>query len=298
MNFIGEIAGLATSFFFAITAIIFTVAGRMVGSQVTNRMRLLFALVYLVILNLILFHEPLPFSAGSSRWIWLTLSGVIGLALGDTFLFQSYVSVGARLGSLLLSLAPIFGSIIAWIFFGETLAALQILGIVLALAGIGWVVMSHEESADTPRGHTRRGVIFGVLAALGQAVGIVLSKQAMAGEFSPFQANAIRMLAATVFAWGWAVIAGQAGATVEKSRENPKFLRLLALGAFIGPVLGVTSSLLAVQHAEVGVASTLIALPPVIVLPINYFFFKEKIGWQAIAGTLLAIAGVAVLFLA
>jgi drug/metabolite transporter (DMT)-like permease len=298
MNLIGEIAGLATSFFFAMTAIIFTRTGHMVGSQVTNRMRLLFALTYLVILNLILFGEPLPFSAGSSRWLWLGISGVIGLALGDAFLFQSYVSVGARLGSLLLSLAPIFGSIIAWIFFGETLTVFQITGIVLALAGIGWVVMSHKEPADTPHGHTRRGVIFGVLAGLGQALGLVLSKQAMAGNFSPFQANAIRMLAAVAFIWLWAAVKGQAGGTIETVRKQPKVLQLIALGALVGPVLGVSASLLAIQHAEIGVASTLMALPPVIVLPISYFVFKEKVGWQAIAGTLLAIVGVAVLFLA
>jgi drug/metabolite transporter (DMT)-like permease len=298
MKFIGEIAGLATSIFFAMTAIIFTKTGHMVGSQITNRMRLLFALSYLVILNLILFREPLPFSAGSSRWMWLSLSGVIGLSLGDFFFFQSLVSLGPRLGSLLLSLAPIFGSIIAWTFFGETLTLLQITGITLALAGIGWVVMSHEEPADTPHGHTRRGVIFGVLGGLGQAVGLVLSKQGMTGDFSPFQANAIRMLAAVIFIWAGAVIQRQAKGTISAVREKPQALSLIALGALIGPVLGVSASLLAVQHAEIGVASTLMALPPVIVLPISYFVFKEKVGWQAIAGTLLAIVGVAVLFLA
>src|ERR1044071_1297065 len=121
MKFFGEIAALATAFFFAMTALIFTSTGRAVGSQVTNRMRLTFALIYLVIINLLLFREPLPFSAGASPWLWLSLSGVIGLSLGDAFLFQSLISVGPRLGSLLLSLAPIFGSIIAWVFFGERL---------------------------------------------------------------------------------------------------------------------------------------------------------------------------------
>ena len=139
MNFIGELAALATSFFFAMTALIFTSTGRLVGSQVTNRMRLSFALIYLIILNVILFREPLPFSAEPSRWIWLSLSGIIGLSLGDAFLFQSFVSVGAQLGTLLLSLAPIFGSIIAWVFFGETLTFWQITGIILSLAGIAWV---------------------------------------------------------------------------------------------------------------------------------------------------------------
>lgn len=298
MNFIGQIAGLATSIFFSLTALIFTKTGRMIGSQATNRLRLVFALTYLVILNLVLFREPLPFSADSSRWIWLSLSGVIGLSLGDAFLFQALVSVGARLGSLLLSLAPIFGSIIAWMFFGETLNVLQIIGIALALTGIGWVVMSHNEPADTPHGQTRRGVIFGILAGLGQAIGLVLSKQGMTGEFSPFQANAIRMLAATIFIWVWTITEGKASATIKSVREQPKVLRLLALGALVGPVLGVSSSLLAVQHAEVGVASTLMALPPVILLPVSHFIFKEKVGWQAVAGTLLAIGGVTALFLA
>ncbi len=298
MKYIGEIAALATAFFFAMTALIFTSTGRSVGSQVTNRMRLLIALLYLVVLNVILFHEPFPFSSGSSRWIWLSLSGIIGLALGDAFLFQSYVSIGPRIGSLLLSLAPIFGSIIAWVFFGEILTAMQITGIVLALAGIAWVVAAEKEPPNTPRGHTRRGVIFGILAALGQAVGLVFSKQGMNGDFSPFQANAIRMLAAVLFIWIWAAIEGKAGSTVRSLNGKPRVIGLLALGAFVGPVLGVSSSLFAIQHAEIGVASTLMALTPVILLPISYFVFREKIGWQAVFGTVLAIAGVAILFLA
>jgi drug/metabolite transporter (DMT)-like permease len=298
MKFLGESAALATAFFFAMTALIFTATSRSVGSQVTNRIRLLFALFFLIVLNLILFRQPLPFSADSSHWLWLSISGIIGLSLGDVFLFQSLVSVGTRLGSLLLSLAPIFGSIIAWIFFGEVLSILQITGIVLALAGIAWVVASHQEPPDTPRGHTRRGVIFGILAGLGQAVGLVLSKQGMSGSFSPFQANAIRMLAAVLFIWIWAAFRGEVGSTFEELRGKPRILGLLALGAFVGPVLGVSSSLLAIQHIEIGIASTLIALTPVIILPISYFVFKEKVGWQAIVGTLLAIAGVAILFLA
>ena len=298
MKFLGEIAALATAFFFAITALIFTSTGRSVGSQVTNRMRLLFALFYLIVLNLILFRQPLPFSAGSSRWLWLSLSGIIGLSLGDAFLFQSLVAVGTRLGSLLLSLAPIFGSIIAWVSFGEVLSILQITGILLALAGIAWVVASHQEPPDTPHGHTRRGVIFGVLASFGQAVGLVLSKEGMSGGFSPFQANAIRMLAAVGFSWVWTTVAGEVGNTFHELRGKPGILGLLALGAFVGPVLGVVSSLIAIQYVEIGIASTLNSLTPVIVLPISYFVLKEEVGWQAIAGTLLAIAGVAILFLA
>ena len=223
MKFIGELAALATSFFFALTALIFTQTGHMVGSQVTNRMRLTFALLYLAVINVVLFREPLPFSAENSRWLWLSLSGVIGLSLGDAFLFQSFVSVGPRLGTLLLSLAPIFGSIIAWVLFGEVLSALQIVGILLALAGIAWVVLSHEEPPDTPHGYTRRGILFGVLAGLGQAIGLVLSKQGMLGDFPVFQANAIRMLAAVIFIWGWTALEGEVGATFTTQESELTF---------------------------------------------------------------------------
>ena len=134
---------------------------------------------------------------------------------------------------------------------------MQITGIVLALAGIAWVITSHEEPPNTPHGHTRRGVIFGVLAGLGQAIGLVLSKQGMFGDFSPFQANAIRMLAAVVFIWILAAFEGKVAGTFTGLREKPKVLGLLALSALVGPVLGVSATLLAVQHAEIGVASTL-----------------------------------------
>jgi drug/metabolite transporter (DMT)-like permease len=106
------------------------------------------------------------------------------------------------------------------------------------------------------------------------------------------------MLAAVIFIWVWTALEGKTGTTFTALREKPQVIRLLAIGAFTGPVVAVSLSLLAVQHAEIGVASTLMALSPVIILPISYFVFKEKIGWQAIVGTLLAIAGVAILFLA
>jgi drug/metabolite transporter (DMT)-like permease len=298
MKFIGEFAALATASLFGITAWIFTSTGRAVGSQVTNRLRLSFALIYLMILNLILFHEPLPFSTDASRWLWLSLSGIIGLSLGDAFLFQSFVAVGPRLGSLLLSLAPIFSAIIAWLFFGETLTMVQIIGIVFALAGIAWVIASTQDSPNAQQDDARRGVIFGILAALGQTAGLVLSKKGMSGDFPPFQGNAIRMLAAVIFIWVWTAFDRNGNGTFSILRAKPQVIPLLMIGAFIGPVLAVSLSLFSVQHAVLGVASTLMSLTPVIILPISHFVFKEKIGWQAILGTALAIAGVAVLFLA
>ncbi len=147
-----------------------------------------------------------------------------------------------------------------------------------------------------PSGHAR-GLMFGVLAATGQAWGLVLSKQGMTGGFSPFAGNAIRMLAAAAAFWLITLAQGQGGETVRVVKAQPGALKLLALGALVGPVLGVSASLLAVQHAEIGVASTLMALPPVFLLPISYWVFKERFGWQTVAGTVVAMLGVGVLFL-
>ncbi len=297
MDYTGEIAALLTSVFFSFTAVIFAQASRQVGAMITNRVRLVIALIYLMVINLMLFGQPLPIGAGLDRWAWLSLSGVVGLALGDLFLFRAYADIGPRLGMLMMSLAPVIGALTAWIVFGETLRPGQIAGIAVTLIGLAWVIAARPTAEATrPSGHVR-GLMFGVLAATGQAWGLVLSKQGMTGGFSPFAGNAIRMLAAAVVFWLITLAQGQGGETVRITHAHPQALKLLALGALVGPVLGVSASLLAVQHAEIGVASTLMALPPVFLLPMSYFVFKERFGWQTVAGTVVAMIGVGVLFL-
>jgi drug/metabolite transporter (DMT)-like permease len=297
MPVIGEIAGLLTSLFFAANAVFITRAGEQVGSIVANRTRIVFALLYLLLLNLLFYRQPLPVSAEPNRWMWLSLSGVIGLALGDAFLFQSYLNVGPRLGMLLLSLSTVFGALEAWLFFGETLRLGQIIGIALTLAGILWVLLEQGDGRIQKAKPSPIGILFGVLAAVGQATGLVFSKQGMLGDFSPIRANVIRMLAAGIALFTVMVLQKETGKTVHALRANPSAIRLLAIAALIGPVIGVSLSLLAVQNTAVGVASVLTSLSPIFMLPIAHFVFKERLGWQAVAGTLLAMVGVTVLFL-
>jgi drug/metabolite transporter (DMT)-like permease len=296
-KYIGELAGITTSLLYALNAIFVTRASQRVGSIITNRVRVTFAVFYLMIINLIFFGQILPFGAGTDRWTWLALSGIIGLAVGDALLFQSFILVGPRLGTLIFSLSTVFGALEAWFIFGETLRLPEIIGITLALAGILWVVLEHGNNNEQRSHHLVSGITYATLSAICQATGFVLSKQGMGGSLSPFQANAIRMLAALLTLIVIMAFQKQTGHTFQVLRENIYAVRLLALAALVGPVLAVSLSLLSVQHAEVGVASVLTSLSPVFMLPFSHFFFKEQLGWQAVAGTVLAMAGVVVLFL-
>lgn len=143
----------------------------------------------------------------------------------------------------------------------------------------------------------QRGLLLGLGAATGQAVGLVLSKRGMVGNFSAISGNVIRMVIAALFLWVVTFFQGQARPTIQQLSDHPRSIWFIAAGMIAGPILGVSLSLYAVQNANVGIASTLMALPPVFLLPIGYFVFKERFSWSAIAGTALALAGVAILFL-
>jgi len=273
---------------------------------------LLFGMGMLLLTHWITLGALFP-TAASGRWLWLSLSGVIGLSLGDAFLFQAFIWIGARLSMLLMSLSPVLSALLAWIFLGETLTTGQITGILLTIGGIAWVVGAEQNGKRnlTPsRGHTvpptttnpehrnyKIGILFGVGAATGQALGLILSKLGLVGDFSALSANVIRMLAATSAIWIYALIRKQGRETTAKLTAHPRAMLFILGGSIFGPVIGVSFSLLAVQQTEVGIASTLIALTPIFMLPIGAVVFKEKFGWQAVAGTLLAIVGVAMLFL-
>lgn len=302
MKFIGEIAALFTSFCWSLSAVGFSMAGKQFSSQVLNRVRVTLAFIALLVINAVLYGTPLPLSAGTSRWVWLMLSGIVGLAIGDVFLFRCYQLIGPRIGLLLLSLAPVFGALLAAVFFGEKLSIMQLSGIGLTLAGIAWVVIARPTLRNgvmqgTQEKLSKKGIVYGIIAAAGQAGGLTLSKQGMTGAFPPFAGTIIRMTAAIIFLWLTAILQREVKETTSSVRKYPIALGWTAFGALFGPVIGVSASLLAVQHSEVGVASTLMALPPVFMLPISYFFFKERFGWQSVAGTFMAMAGVALFFI-
>jgi drug/metabolite transporter (DMT)-like permease len=295
---LGELAALGTSACWSLTSTFFTLAGRQVGSVAVNRVRLLFAVLFLTASHALL-GLALPVLAEPWRWLWLGLSGIVGLVIGDALLFQAFVWIGPRLTMLMMSLAPVISAALAWLFLGEVLAARELLAVMITVAGVAFVVLDRPASAgnrQAERDHVK-GILFGLGAAAGQALGLILAKKGLAGDFSPLSGTLMRMVIAAAIMWGLAAAQGQAAATLRRVRGEPLALRRILGGAFFGPFLGVTLSLVAVQATQVGIASALMALPPVFLLPISRLVFGERVGARAIAGTFVAIAGVAMLTL-
>lgn len=295
----GEIAALTTSLLWALTSLLFTQATERVGSGIVNRSRLLLASLLLTVFHFLIFHTFLPVNAGWMRWFWLSTSGIIGLVIGDAFLFQAFVLIGPRLSMLLMSLAPVIATIFSWLVLDERLSLVQLIAILITVGGIAFVVGERTEGSSQAAQPENKlpGILLGIGAATGQALGLITSKMGLAGDFPALSGNLIRVLVATSLLWLWTIIRGQAPVTVRILRDDRTALQYIAAGSVVGPFLGIWFSLMAVQYTEVGIASTLMGLAPIILLPLSRILLKEHISIKAILGTLVAMIGVGMLFL-
>jgi len=294
----GEIAALGTAVLWTMTYLQFTVAVRRIGASLLNRTRLTVALAFLVLAHLIVHGTPFPLDAEAARWGWLILSGVIGFAISDALLFRSLLHLGAHRTSLLMALIPVTSALLAWGTLGEELTAIQAVAALITVSGIALVISAR--SSDREAANTSRRTSFGILCALGavvaQSLRYILSKQGMSGGFPILSTNVMQILAATVAVWVVAAFRGMIRGSLAPLRDRTAVMSTVG-GAFTGPFLGVSLSLVALSAAAVGIASTLMALTPVFLLPISRFVFKERITLRSAIGTALAVGGVAVLFL-
>jgi drug/metabolite transporter (DMT)-like permease len=295
----GEIAALLTSLCWSLTSVQFTLAGQRLGSGVVNRVRLVLAALFLASVHLLLYGQPLPLDAEPFRWGWLGLSGTVGLVLGDASLFQSFVLIGPRRGMLLMTLVPVISTLLAWGWLGETLLPIEIGAIFLTVGGIAWVVSERQPEVETgveSQGRYGVGVLLGAGGALGQALGLVLAKQGLVGDFPSLSAALIRMVISVVVIWAFTLVQGQVK-TVLGALGDRKALGHVVGGALTGPFAGVWLSMVAVQRAPVGIASTLMALSPIMLIPLSRWAFREQVSPRAVAGTAVALVGAAIIFL-
>jgi drug/metabolite transporter (DMT)-like permease len=310
----GELAALFTALSWTVTALTFEAASKRIGSMIVNLLRLIVGLFFLSIFAWIYRGYLLPVDASGRTWFILILSGLVGFTFGDLCLFQSFVVIGARISMLLMALAPPMATVISWIILGEEMTLKSWLGMIVTITGIILVVLKREQVPERPEGRRKFrftypvwGILLGLGGALGQSLGLVLSKLGMhdpasvttdgiVQNYSPFASAQIRVMAGIT---GFAIlftILGRWKATFQAISDHKAVLQL-SLGAFFGPFLGVSFSLLAVQLTNTGIAATIMAIVPVLIIPPSILLFKEKVTLKEILGAILAVGGVALFFL-
>ena len=305
MNLSGELIALITTLCWSLGIFPFTEAAKRIGSAPLNQYRLLLAWIIISIilffwndLNFVeLFTEPQPY-----HFIFLGLSGIIGFSIGDYCSFNSFKLLGPKLASLYTTFAPGAALLIGYIALNESVNLIGIFGILITVSGVIWLTLSKKVSnAATQVGYTRdkRGIIYGIIGALCQGTGLVLSKYGMdyyEVKLQTMHAVWIRLLFAFSAAFIVSLLAGKLKANSKPIFTNEKNnLPFLFFGTILGPVMGVTLSLFAIQKLEVAVAQTIFALLPLFVLPISLIIYKERITSQSVFACLLALVGVLLL---
>lgn len=289
---VGELAALTAATLWGFTSVFFfSVAAHRIGALRVNLLRLPLGWGLLGLTILVAGMSPVT-DAGSLAL--LAVSGVIGLAIGDLAYFAAMRRIGPRLAVLLQSLAPLFAAGIGAVLLGEIPGPMAGAGIVLTLGGVFWVVLERRDEGMPP-GHHVWGVVLGVIAAFCQGFGLVLAKWGMAGGLHPLAASWLRMTAGTAAIWLGAVLVGRLCDLDLRGSLRLAWPQVVG-GAVMGPFLGATLSLVAARHTEVGVAATLMATTPIIVIPLVMVTERYRPSWRALAGTIVAIVGIALLF--
>ncbi|MBU1701279.1 MAG: DMT family transporter [Candidatus Eisenbacteria bacterium] len=295
MPFIGEIAALTTATCWAFGSLLFTIAARRAGAFSLNAVRIPIAFAALTLILLASRGLQWAPQAQTRDILILALSGVIGLTLGDWGYFACLERLGPRLATALFTLAPPLTAILAIPLLGEKLGLLPVIGMVITMTGVAWVIMERP-GKPIPRGHRIQGVVFGFIASFGQALGLILSKLGMADRIDPLPATAIRMAAATAGVWIMVLAGGRVQGVIRLLKDPPA--RWATAGAsFLGPVFGVWLSLVAVRHTKTGIAATLLAMTPILILPLVILIQKERVSPRAAIGAVVAVGGVILIFL-
>lgn len=294
--YLGEIAAIGTAICWTFNVMAFEAAGKKVGSLSVNYIRFLIAFPLLTLTALLTRGVALPVDATTPAWFYLSLSGLIGFVLGDIFLFQALVEIGSRISLLIKSLGPPLAALAGFLIMGESISSLGLMGILITMIGVSLVILSRSPQEKKVKfNRPLRGIMFALLGAVGQALGLVFSKLGM-GSYNPLAASQIRMIAAFI-AFSILITFGKKWPEIRAAFRDRKAIGNIAIGAVLGPFIGVTLSLVALQYAPAGVVSSLTSMSPILIIPFSIAIFKEKVLPKEILGALISIIGVVILFL-
>lgn len=304
MAYLGELISIGVAFSWTATALLSEFGSKRLGNLTLNVLRMALALLFSAVLFLVVMGSPLPPGATWSACGWMLLSGLVGYVIGDFCLFQCYIIIGSRYGQLFMTLAPLSAALTAWVTLGEEMTMKSVLAMMVTLFGIAISVLGRGEHNRVSLKLPLHGVLFAVGAALCQGIGLVLSKIGMEhyditqvpSWLIPFSANFVRCIAGIV---GFTLLMyfREGLSPLRDALHDAKGMSVATATTIFGPFVGVGFSLMAVQYTSAGIASTLMALTPIIIILPSYWLFREKITWKAVVGAVVSVLGVSLFFL-
>ena len=318
MQYIGEILSLVVAVAWTGAALFSEAATLRIGTIVLNVIRMAGSLLVLGVILWVVTGFPLPQYLNAEAWLWLSLSGLVGYVFGDYCLFNSYLTIGSRYGQLFMTLAPLAAALAGWLILGEKMSLMGILGMLVVGTGIGMSVLN-KGGGGQHRPHLKlpvRGVLYGIGAAVGQGVGLVLSKLGMehyqdgiaahfggdltqAGavlDYVPMASTFVRAITGLIGFFIIMVLSGKARRLAPALRDK-KGMLFTFCAILCGPTIGVSLSLLATLYTNAGVAQTLMSLTPVLIIWPTWLIYRQKVTVLEVVGACVAVAGASLFFL-
>lgn len=290
----GEFFALFTAISWTFSSLTFGKISKEYDTQVANFLRVTIGTIMVGFVCLFgSRHLFLPTDVTWENLKIISLSGFIGMFLGDLFLFKAYNMIGARVTMLVYALSPIIVSIIDFLFLGVTLYPMQIFAIIITCLGIILVIFKTEDKKIS-LGFSIKGLFYAFLATLGQSLGVILTKLGSTA-YDSLATSQIRLGVAIFFFGAVVLYEGKAGETI-KMITSKRALSLLLIGTFFS-VFGVAALIEAFKSANASIASTISSTSPIIMIPCSILFYKEKIRKNEIIGAIISVVGLSIFFL-
>lgn len=309
MAYVGELISIGVAFSWTATALLSEFGSKRLGNLTLNVLRMGLALLFSLVLFGMVTGSMLPPGASTEAAGWMLLSGLVGYVIGDFCLFQCYIIIGSRYGQLFMTLAPLSAALMAWVTLGQQMTGKSVIAMLVTLWGIGISVLGRGDHHKISLRLPVNGVLYAIGAAVCQGVGLVLSKigmdhyeVSMMAETGipewliPFSANFYRCIAG-IIGFSLLLFYRDGMAPLREAVRDKKGLSVATATTIFGPFVGVGFSLMAVQYTAAGIASTLMAMTPIIIILPSYWLFHEKITWRSVIGAVISVLGVSLFFL-
>lgn len=309
MAYVGELISIGVAFSWTATALLSEFGSKRLGNLTLNVLRMGLALLFSLVLFGMVTGSLLPPGASTEAAGWMLLSGLVGYVIGDFCLFQCYIIIGSRYGQLFMTLAPLSAALMAWVTLGQQMTGKSVIAMLVTLWGIGISVLGRGDHHKISLRLPVNGVLYAIGAAVCQGVGLVLSKigmdhyeVSMMAETGipkwliPFSANFYRCIAG-IIGFSLLLFYRDGMAPLREAVHDKKGLSVATATTIFGPFVGVGFSLMAVQYTAAGIASTLMAMTPIIIILPSYWLFHEKITWRSVIGAVISVLGVSLFFL-